>query len=274
MNGRLRARLLKVLEQRANSHGEVVGTADEIRRELGIARHDLTKALYDLKALGKLTFTEVKTGTQTHASRIQLRDVPAATRKGPAYHQAEILAWLGLHGGQNGSAVPIVPALMASDIGISYHNLMTNLRVMAGRGDLDIQYQGHGARSGLKSIRVLPWVPKPAAAAVEVIAAPAVRVPTDRGGTTWGVPEANPDAIDFRVVSDALRVQPRPEGKYDAVLKALAEDQTVFLPGRKSTAVQPFRRRIKASGFLHARNATVDGSQGVVLWLERKETTS
>lgn len=156
MTTRGRARLLDVLQRRADAHGKVQGTTEEIRRELALTRHDLTKALYDLKALGQVQFTEVRNGTQTHLARIELRSTRRRNR--PAKdHQLDILTWLELAGGQGGSWVSVTPRAMADDIGLSYGNLMALLRKMASRGDLDIQYKGRGVRSGLDSIRVLAW---------------------------------------------------------------------------------------------------------------------
>lgn len=84
--------LMALLEKHADEKGRVRAEPDELRRQLGMTNHDLTKLLWDWRAMGKLTFREDKNGGQVRVTGIELRNGTTRDEKLKPRENHELLA--------------------------------------------------------------------------------------------------------------------------------------------------------------------------------------
>lgn len=153
-------RLLEELTLHADDEGRVNMSLDLIRLPIGQSRHDVMKNLHDLYRSGFVQFNLVNGDGGQYADSIVVLRAKANghERRKRVDRSAQLLEYIESQGGANGKWVQFSSAQWILDMDISYATLMHTIQKLDHEVVLDVEYKGHGARSGIKAIRVLKWI--------------------------------------------------------------------------------------------------------------------
>jgi hypothetical protein len=181
--------LFHELVKHSDDRGRVTKPLDEIRQAVNQDRHDAMKNVHDLARSGFIQYTTTSgDGKNQYADTITILKVKSQdhARRTRVDRSTQLLEFLEQIGGEDGKWVSFDAGAWCAALDCSYETLMTTIRKLDGQNVFDIEYKGHGSRSGLKRIRVLKWLPSkfpplsgppPQATAPQIVAVSAPTTP-------------------------------------------------------------------------------------------------
>lgn len=110
----MQTHVMSILSREADDHGRVKVEVDDLRRMVGLSRHDMIKSVWDLKAKGLVSFREDKSGSgQVRVTDLRLQKGGADVTSRSQKIQKAVMAMLP----EDGSEATLTSQLVADASG-------------------------------------------------------------------------------------------------------------------------------------------------------------